>query len=298
MGMFRIDREIISAWLESSSIAGIAALGLAVQILLTVVAIAAALLAVRVLSVGVALVTLFDFTLTRHDGDLRARYGLFTRIALTLRTPRIQAVQQTQTLLHRWLKRVSLSVDLTGDRGGPEQQQNAQSKTRWLAPVCRPEQAPDLIKAALPMVDLTAGRDWQPLANGARGRIFRRTLLLWTLISAYPAVWYFREAAFLVAVAGAPFAWVHAHLYVKHTCWALAPDVLLFQRGWPTRRLTIAPRDRVQSVSMSTSPFDRRRHMASVFVDTAGGTLRGELNIRYLDSSTARRLVKELYRLG
>jgi putative membrane protein len=256
-----------------------------------------ALLAVRLLSVVLAIVTLFDFTLTRNELDLRARYGLLTRIALTLRTSRIQAVHQTTTLLHRWFRRVSLDVDLTGDRGEEEQHRRAQTRARWLAPVCRTEEAAALIALALPAVNLAAEPDWQALAPGARSRLFRRTWVVWALAAIAPSLWYLREFALIVVLAGAPVAWMHARLYVKHTAWALLPDVLLYRRGWLTRRLTVAPRARVQAVSMSASPFDRRWDMAGAYVDTAGASAAsGAIRIRYLDASVARALVRDLYR--
>jgi putative membrane protein len=218
-------------------------------------------------------------------------------MALTLRTSRIQAVHRTETLLHRWLRRVSLNVDLTGDFGGNEQQRShVQTRTRWLAPVCRTEEAAALIAAAVPTVDLTAAPEWQALAPGARNRLFRRTWVLWVLITIAPSLWYLREFALLVVLAGAPIAWMHAQLYVKHTAWALLPDVLLYRRGWLTRRLTLAPRARVQSVSIGSSPFDRRWRMASVFVDTAGASAtNGAIRIPYMEASIARALVRDLY---
>jgi putative membrane protein len=89
---------------------------------------------------------------------------------------------------------------------------------------------------------------------------------------------------------------MHAHLYVKYTRWALERNVLLFRSGWVTRRLTIVPRDRVQTVNVSTSPFDRRRHMASLSVDTAGGSsMSAGVHIRYLPADVARRLADALY---
>src|SRR5262249_12675075 len=60
------------------------------------------LLAVRLLSLLWALVTLHDFTVSRLGADLRIRYGLLTRVALTLRLSRVQAVHQTESLMHRF----------------------------------------------------------------------------------------------------------------------------------------------------------------------------------------------------
>lgn len=296
-GLLSFNRESLEGMLQSSSAAGLVALGLMMQVALGALAILIGILAVRVLSVVLALVTLHDFRLTRHDGDLRARYGLFTRIALTLRTRRIQAVHQTQSLLHRWFDRVTLNVDLAGDSGGGEQQDANKARARWLAPVCAASAAPALIAAALPSIDLSDVPDWQPLAPRARGRIFRRTAALAVLILTGPAIWYLREGAVVVVLACIPLAWMHAHLYTKHTRWALANDAVMFRSGWLTRRLTIVPRDRVQALSIDASPFDRRSQMANIYVDTAGGgAVRAGIRIRYLATDVAQKMATALYR--
>ena len=297
-GIFTLNQELFDRVLESSPAAGLAALGLVMQVALGALTILAAIIAVRILSVILAIVTFYDFKLTRVAGDLRARYGLFTRVALTLRTRRIQAVHQTESLLHRWFHRVSLNVDLAGDGGGGEDQGNdSRMKTRWLAPVCPASVAPALIAAALPTLDWSNEPDWQPLAPGARGRIFRKSLLWSVLILTAPAVWYLREGALIVVLSCIPLAWMHAHLYVKHTRWALAPDAVLFRCGWLNRRLTVVPRDRVQTLSVEASPFDRRSRMASIYVDTAGASsMSAGIRIRYLGAEVAERLAIALYR--
>lgn len=296
-GVFVINEQLIDRMLHSSSAAGLAALGLMMQIGLGLLTLLGALLAVRMLSVILAIVTFYDFSLTRAAGDLRARYGLFTRVALTLRTRRIQAVHQNESLVHRWFKRVSLNVDLAGDSGvGDGNGDSSRTKTRWLAPVCPANAAPELIAAALPTLDLSGEPDWQPLAPGARGRIFRKTLLWSVLILSVPAVWYLQTGAFVVVLGCIPLAWIHAHLYVKHTRWALARDAVLFRCGWLNRRLSIVPRNRVQTLSVEASPFDRRSRMANLYVDTAGASpMSAGIRIRYLAADVAERLAAALY---
>jgi putative membrane protein len=297
VGLLNVSKAWVESVLHSSSAAGLVALGLMVQIALGVLAVMSAIVTVRALSVVLALVTFHDFKLTRQNGDLRARYGLFTRIALTLRTRRIQAVHQTESLLHRWFNRVTLNVDLAGDSGGGDQPDANKSRARWLAPVCAVDKAPALIAAALPSIDLSDEPDWQPLAPRARGRIFRRTAVIAMLLFAGPAIWYLREGAIVVVPGCIPLAWMHAHLYTKHTRWALARDAVMFRSGWLTRRLTIVPRDRVQTLSIDASPFDRRSQMATIYVDTAGGgAMRAGIRIRYLAADVAERLATALYR--
>ena len=146
-------------------------------------------------------------------------------------------------------------------------------------------------------MDLSAEPDWQPLAPGARGRIFRKTTLWSVLILTLPAVWYLHAGAVVVVLSCIPLSWMHAHLYVKNTRWALARDAVLFRSGWLSRRLTIVPRDRVQTLSVEASPFDRRSRMASIYVDTAGASpMTAGIKIRYLGADVAARLATALYR--
>ena len=296
--VFVINEQLWEQLLQSPRAAGLAALGIMTQVALALLVLFSAIIAVRLLSVMLAIITFHDFKLTQHEGDLRARYGLFTRIALTLRTRRIQAVHQTESLLHRWFNRVSLNVDLAGDSGGGEERRDdSRMKTRWLAPVCPTDAAPELIAAALPTIDLSVAPDWQPLARGARGRIFRRSVVIAILVLIGPALWYLRERAAIVVVACIPLAWMHAHLYTKHTGWALARDAVLFRSGWLKRRLTIVPRDRVQTLSIDASPFDRRSRMANIYVDTAGASaMSAGIRIRYLATDVAEKLAAALYR--
>ena len=306
-GMFELMRATVSVWLTDSRLNEFAALGIAMKAALVVATLVAFLASVRVLSIALAMVTLFDFTLTRHEHDFRIRHGLLTRIALNLRVRRIQSVHQTATLLHRWFNRVSVRADLAGDSGaGQGEKQHSQGRTHWLAPVCLPQQASALIDAALPDADLRGEPDWQPLAPGARARLFRRSVYVLVVLAVLAVVALhtlpgarFRVGVVWTAVALlvlVPIAWLRAHIYVRYTRWALTADAILFRHGWLTRRLVIAPRNRLQSVRLSSSPFDRRYGMASVSLDTAGaGGGRDNIHIRLLPLEVAQHLAAELY---
>jgi putative membrane protein len=306
-GFFRVDNSAVGAWLHDSRVSDFAALGHVVQAAFVLSAVAGVVLTLRLLSIVLALVTLFDFTLTRHGHDFRVRYGLLTRLALTVRVRRIQSVHQTETLLHRWFGRVSLRVDLAGDSGVAENgNQKSQTRTRWLAPICSPAHTQTLIAAAFPDIDLQEAPEWQPLAPRARGRLFRRTMyggvvlliVVSTILELLPAAPLRPEAGWILAILIALllFAWTRAHIYVKNTRWALTRDALLFRHGWLTRRLVIAPRNRLQSVLLTSSPFDRRYGMANVAIDTAGGgAMRDSIHIPLLPEDVADGLATALY---
>jgi len=95
--------------------------GLAVRhVALTLAAFAALLLLVRLFSVGWALVRLHGFRLTRTGEDLRADFGLFTRVVATIPVRRIQTLTVQEGPLHRLFRRVSVRVETAGGTGGED----------------------------------------------------------------------------------------------------------------------------------------------------------------------------------
>ena len=270
-------------------------------VLLAVTVVFVAFVLLRVLSVGWFLLQLHGFTLTRRGSDLRADYGLLTRVSRTIPTGRIQSLTATESPLHRRFRRQSLElrtvggaasagadVDFDGSSDGPK------AESQWLAPMVETGQVPLLLRQVLPDVDL-AGVAWRPLAARARRRVLVRglgaaaavTLLgglvagSWGLALAPPAV----LAAFL-----------HAHRWVAHAAYATTAWGVLFRSGWWTRRLAIVPLARIQTVGLGESPFDRRHGMASVRIDTAGAAASGyTIAIPYLERTVAAEVVSRLY---
>jgi putative membrane protein len=284
------------AWLPWDELAS---LGLVVQFLLAGATAVVLVAATRVLSIVLAIMMLYDFRLTRAGSDLHTRYGLLTRISRTLRQPRIQAVHQTTTMLHRLFERASLRVDLAGGHAAGaegDQQGRGISSELWLAPLCSADDAERLIRVALPLAR-TSGLQWQTLAPRARWRIFRVRSLLWLVAAPVPAVLLAGWWAAIIVPAALPLLWLHAHLYVKHTGWALDDEFFLLKRGWWTRKLAVVRRDRIQSVHLSDSPFDRRYRMTRLSVDNAGtASASYRIALPYLDRREAEGLARALYR--
>ena len=66
--------------------------------------------------------------------------------------------------------------------------------------------------------------------------------------------------------------------------------------GWPGRQTSVVRFVNMQTVSMRQSPFDRRRRMASVAVDTAGaGSIGHRIQIPFLDVDIAESILFRLY---
>jgi putative membrane protein len=240
----------------SWSALGLAVLGLVFFLLLT-----------RIFSVVWALIRLHGFRLTQQGDDLRAEYGLLTRVAATIPRRRIQTITIRESIWHRLCGRAAVRVATAGGKDG--QRERVAEQREWLAPIVLRDRVPELLDRLLPRVDLRA-LDWKPV----HPRAFRRALVRRLIGSVWLAVLALMtlgtKGAWLIPVI-AVWAAVRAHLYVNHLGWAITSEVVAFREGAFGRRTTVAPLVRIQVVELAESPFDRRTSMARVRVDTAGG---------------------------
>jgi len=156
---------------------------------------------------------------------------------------------------------------------------------------------PDLLEHLLPHVDL-ANLTWEPLHPRAARRAVKPLLALVVASSlALPAVPVFRSwPAVLVYLAmGTAAAVAITRRQVRCSGWVSDAHVVAVRRGWLWRSVTVAPVAKIQSVTSTESPFDRRAAMAAVGIDTAGGVLAlPQMHIRYLARDTARDLAASL----
>jgi putative membrane protein len=250
---------------------------------LTIAALVLLLVVSRLLSMGWALVRLYGFRLTLAGEDLRAEYGLLTRVATTIALRRIQTLTVRQGVLHRLYKRAAVRVGLAG--GGGEEGEG-KTQREWLAPILPQSELPRLLSEVLGESGF-AGLAWR----GVHPRAFRREVKGWivaaVLISLPFAVplkgWVFLLLAGLLA--GAFFA---ARQTVARMGWAVSDGAVLFRSGWLRRQVTAVRFTQIQAVTVRESPFDRRTGMASLRVDTAGAReLSHRVDIPYLPRETA-----------
>jgi membrane protein YdbS with pleckstrin-like domain len=74
---------------------------------------------------------------------------------------------------------------------------------------------------------------------------------------------------------------------VPHLQWTESANSVASRTGWLSRFTTVVRFDRIQSVTRSASPWDRRAGMAHVTVDTAGNATGAEMRVRYLPTAIA-----------
>ena len=247
------------------------------------------LIVTRIFSVGWTLVRLHGFTLRKIADDLRADFGLFTRVAATIPVRRIQSVTILNGPLHRLFDRVSVHVDTAGG----ESDRAVQLQRQWLAPVMPRADVTRLLREVLPSVE-TSGVAWQPV--DPRG--VRRARLSWLVLAAMNSLllilllgwWTLLVFAIVMAIGE-----LDSRKSVAAMGWAATESGIFFRSGWLWRQETIAPFSKIQAVALHETPFDRRLQMASVSVDTAGtGQGSHRIDVPYLSRPVADVLATQL----
>ncbi len=240
-----------------------------------VVVLLALLVALRLLSVALALLNYHGFTLSESGRRLSAQRGLLTRLRANMPRGRIQAWSLRESLTHRWLGRRSLSVDTASVQAA-----NDQRSLRELAPVATPAQADALVQHLLP------GHAWPPPAwRGLHPRAWCRVFLLpamATLLATAATAW-FQGPAGLAVLALLPLLFLRAKVWARHAGYAEQDGLVAVREGWLDKRWRFAEARKIQSLVLSQSPFDRRHGMANLLMDTAGASpFEPPLRVRYL----------------
>lgn len=248
------------------------------------------LLLVRLISMAWALVRLYDFRLTRRGDDLRVTYGLFTRVSATIPLGRVQTMTVHRSWLQRRLGRAAIRVETAGGKAGA-----ATRDREWVAPLVHIERVPALVAEVLPGIDLDTVA-WR----GVHPRAFRRAIkpaLLAALAMSAVMLAALGWRASLVAVPLVAWVAFSTRQRVRRLAWLASDTLVAFRSGWLAQAATLVRVNRIQVVTFSASPFDRRAHMARVRVDTAGAGERSHrVDIPYLDETVAREVHRQLAR--
>ncbi|TDI51889.1 MAG: hypothetical protein E2O97_04060 [Acidobacteria bacterium] len=286
-----------AGWLfESGSLTG--------RVLLGIVLILLAIALLRLFSITWYLVRYRNFTLRQKDEDLRAEYGLLTQVSSVIPVHRIQLVTVSVSFLHRCFGRASIDVETAGasDLSGQFAASGVLNTRQWLAPIVDSGRAAALVRKVLPEIDIEAV-EWKPIEARAVRRIVNRVVIAVTPVTiGLAAVLTFSpiplsgwHGLWLPSVV-LPMTWLATRRWVRRAGYALTDRAIYFRSGWPGRQISAVRFVNMQTVAMHQSPFDHRRRMASVAVDTAGaGSVGHRILIPFLDVDVAESILHRLY---
>jgi putative membrane protein len=242
-----------------------------------------AVVALRLLSVLLALLQFHGFSLTETGRRLSVQRGLLTRVRANMPRGRIQAWSLREGLTHRWLGRRSLRVD-----SASVEAVNDQRSVRDLVPLASPDVMDRLIRHLLPGAHWPL-QEWRPLHPKAWRRQFALPALVALVVT---AVLTWREGSWgLATLALLPVLLVRAKVWARHAGYSLEGGLIAVREGWLDKSWRFAETGKLQAIKLSRSPFDRRHGMATLVLDTAGASpMEPALRIRYLPEAEARRL--------
>ena len=220
--------------------------------------------AAAVLSGLYSITNYYGFRLSRAGSELRYERGLLQQFAGTIPLEKIQSLAITENVLARRLGYASLSVETAGYAPGDS------SGSQSAVPIAERNRVFGLARS----IDSFGEPDWQRPPKRARTRYVVRYVALVLLLAgvAYAVdrftglsyAWYF-------VLLGVPLAPVGAHLKWRNLAYAVCEDHVLTRAGFWSRETRVVPYYRVQTVVHSQTVFQRRRSIATVLIDTAGG---------------------------
>ncbi|HUH07284.1 MAG TPA: PH domain-containing protein [Egibacteraceae bacterium] len=223
----------------------------------------AILVVVFLLSVVATTVAYWDFTVTRERDALRIRRGLLQQRSDTLPLRRVQAVRVEQNLIRRAFGLAAVRADVAGRAGG-----NDEGGTTVLLPLAPWTEAVTLAQAVLDREGL-AGAPLAPMPLRARRRRLVRAVAFVAVAAAavgFSLGW--TEAALagvalsIPAIGGA----LESYRALGH---CEVDGVMVARAGLLVRRTTFVPVERVQTLALARSPFQRLAGLATLELQIA-----------------------------
>jgi len=212
---------------------------------------------------------MWNFRLVRDGRELRSEFGSFTRVSATIPLARVQSVTVIESPLQRRFDCVSVRVETAG--GAVAQQGNEERTStgrEWIAPILPRASAGPLLAELFPELD-GANVAWSRVHPRGPARAARSAFAFTLLATAWTA-FAFTPWLALPSLALAGWTAFAAHRRTERLAYGLSSGAVAQRRGWLWRSTTFARLSKIQVAALHESPFDRRRHMARVRVDTAG----------------------------
>lgn len=216
------------------------------------------------ISIAIAFLQFYDFTLDKKGDRLHIRTGLLTNRQATVPIKRIQLIRIKQSPLHKLFGQVSIKMETAGGVS----ENNAMSM-HWLAPLIAKNKVAEFLDEIQPEM-CWQDIEWQPIEPIARRRMFKKMLLLLLVLMVPAAFWLGWIALFMLLLV--PYCWWYAGRYVAVAAYTHNEQMVGSRLGVFFHHLQFVGIQKIQNISWRQSPFDRRYDMARLTVDTAGSS--------------------------
>lgn len=253
-----------------------------------VVASVGVLAVLRIASAGWFLLRFHGYRLERRGEDLRISCGLVTRVSATVPRHRIQFVSVQQTLLTRIFDLAAIRIETAGGAAKKGEDAAITVARRWFVPVLHVDDvASVLAHLRTGLVIQTDTLPWQSPSPRARRRLVRLAVIRSIGVAAL-AMLLFGLWGFVAGLLSLPPLVYLAIRYARSLKYARSDRFIIFRSGILNRKTSLTFFDKVQTVEVRESLFDRRWGMATLKVDTAAaGPARHRIEVKYLPSVVA-----------
>jgi putative membrane protein len=262
-------QEFAGERLASAVISAPERLGVTVLVVLVALGIAAAF----AMSVVATALTYWDFTVTRDGELIRLRRGLLTERRDSVPLARVQSLTIEENVARRLLGLAAVKMVVAGRAGEDE------ALTSTLLPIA-PRAAAFALAGQLLSIDDLVEITLRPMPPAARTRRLIRAavaVVVATAITLALLEW----PLGLLGLAAGVLAFPAALGAYRALGWHHDDRVVLARWGWLIRHTSITPVHSPQSLSVSSSPFQRRRDLATLRLEIA--RTRGAADPRLID---------------
>lgn len=253
----------------------------------------AAIVVVSALVSGVlAMTRYYGFMLWATEDEYRYERGLLQRFSGSIPKSKVQTVTITENVLARWLGYASLAIETAGSVASNN---DSDSGSQSAIPMARRDRVVELAGQIEPFEELSFERP----PKRARERYAARYAIAVTLVvgigyvaarlTSFEGPWFLLAGLYLLVPVAAHLKWANLGYRVED-------DHVVTRAGFWSRKTAIVPAYRIQTVVSAATVFQRRRDLATVVVDTAGGRrlTGGDAKIHDIDGELAAELREAL----
>lgn len=253
------------------------------------------LLLLRIFGIVWYILRFHGYELQRIGDDLRIRCGLLTKVSATVPRKRIQFISIHRSFILRWMGMSVIRIETAGGSGTGNEDAATTVSRRWFVPIVEN----DLVEKLL--LELRPGLDWEPeqadwigLSKRAPARM-SRLAVIFCIVVGIGGFFAIRPWGFFIGLGLLPFAIWFAFQRSKSMKYARTAFGVVYRSGILTKKLSMTFFERIQTLRVNQSPFDRRWKMAKLVVDTAAaGPAEHTINVGFLDEQFAFQELDEL----
>ena len=277
--------EINLSWFRNLLPAGMSTLWIAAAAIIGSIL---ALAFFRLLGVAWYILRFFDYKLVRRGEDLRISCGLFTKVSATIPRKRIQFISIQRNLILSWMGFASIRIETAGGATGTQQDATEAVSKRWFIPVIPAAQVPEMLASLRPGLAWDESKlVFQPMAGKTGWRLCRLAVLHCFVIAGV-GFWIWRPWGWIAGAVALPLLLAWAFKKARAMSYSRTENIVVYRSGVFVKKTSLTFFEKIQTLSVEQSLFDRRWKMARLRVDTAAaGQAEHLISAPYLDEDFA-----------